>query len=863
VKVLRVVLFLLALSLQTSAEPAKVEILSGGHIEGPFRNGLAQGWVSNCYGSNVVTFAEESADVHSGKAAQRVTCTRFESGGVQFHSSDVGVEKGKPYTLTLWMKGNVKAPVYVGIRKHGAPYTPYLKRDLRVRKDWTPYLIIGQASDTDPRCGIYIMFAGMGTLLVDDVSLEPGIHEDAILEGGGPVQKGNRIYNSSFEAGPEGWTPVDGFALDQEVVHSGRVSARLDSARSQAARGGIECRPFPVRTGRRYTLSAWIKAAEPDTPVQLWLFEWADRGGDSPENRHERKATIRATTQWAHYPLSGIVLPNLHEGYVARIVPSSRIWLDDVQVEEGSETDYEPAQRLEVGAETTTRWCRVGDTVEVIARTGTAEPLDALNFAYSLEDLWSRSLTNLVHQVKPGEPDHVRFLLRKPGMYRVRVQSNESPATGEVWFGVFPACDRQLQPASPFGTHVTSLVGEPGNTLLASEAMGARWVRLHDFGDFCHWWRVEPEKGRFVWHDVEIDELRHRGFLVFANLGHPPRWAGRDQGQRQGGGWTPAPPRDVAEWEDYVFRTVEHYRSRIQHWEVWNEPYWKGFFTGTPEEYAALLKAAYGAIKRADPQAVVVGGCFTPTEEAWTQRVLAAGALEFMDALSYHIYWSPPLTESTEPGVAPVIAKQVERFKDLMRQHGRVKPIYMTEGGIRCPPFASWLPPDGFERSAPFGSEAGAGEPLTSVDAAGGLVRGMVEMLSAGVEKTFYYYSGGVSGATPWFSTVVNGSYVLLDYEGRPKPTMMAYSALESFLAGTKPVRVTRQGGLSVHLFSRDEGAVAVVWSTGARPLFLPAGTSAFDLMGNLLKPPALNPGEPIYIRALDLTPADLEGLLR
>ena len=110
---------------------------------------------------------------------------------------------------------------------------------------------------------------------------------------------------------------------------------------------------------------------------------------------------------------------------------------------------------------------------------------------------------------------------------------------------------------------------------------------------------------------------------------------------------------------------------------------------------------------------------------------------------------------------------------------------------------------------------------------------------------------------------MVNGSYVLLDYGGRPKPTMMAYSALESFLAGTKPVRVTRRGDLSVHLLSRHEGAVAIVWSTRARPLFLPAGTFAFDLMGNEMKQPVLNPGEPIYIRALHLTPADLESPLR
>ncbi len=841
---------------------AETEMLPRGDMEGPFIDGLAQGWVANCYGSNQVAFARESKDVHSGKSAQRVTCTRFDTGGVQFHSGDIAVEKGKPYTLRLWMKGDVRTSVYVGIRKHGEPYTAYLKRDLRVKSDWTPCLIMGRASDSDPRCGIYIMFAGAGNLLVDDVSLQPGLHEDAIVEAGGPPQKGNRIYNSGFEAGPEGWTPVNGFALDDTAAHSGRFSARVEAAPRPGASAGIECRPFPVRPGRRYTLSAWIKAAAPNTRVRLRFFEWADRGGDSPENRHEREGAITATTEWVRYQLSGIVLPNLHENYVARIVPSATIWLDDVQVEEGDATDYQPAQLLEVGAETPTRWCRVGESVEVTARAAANSP-DAVTLKYTLEDLWLRPLTNLVHRVKAGEPDRAQFPLNQPGMYRVRVRANESPATGEVWFGVFPERDRRLRPDSPFGTHVTSVVPQPGNTLLASEAMGARWVRLHDFGDFCHWWVVEPEPGRFVWHDAEINELRHRGFLVFANLGHPPRWAGREHDQRQGGGWTPAPPRDIAEWENYVFRTVEHYRDRIRHWEVWNEPYWKGFFTGTPEEYTELLKVACRAIKRADPQAVVVGGCFTPTAEDWTQRVLAAGASESMDALSYHIYWSPPLTESTAASAVPLVARQVQRFADLMRQHGQVKPIYMTEGGIRCPPFASWLPPEGFERSAPFGPQDGAGDASTGRDAAAGLARGMVEMLSAGVEKIFYYYSGGVSGAMPWFSTTANGHYVLLDYDGRPKPTMMAYSALESFLADAKPAGVVRRDGLTVHLFARGQGILAVVWSARAQPLRVPPGASIFDLMGNEMKSPPLNAGEPAYVIAPKLTPAQLKAALK
>ena len=877
---LRHIFWIVAAALLPLNLVADDELLRSGGMEGPFTGGLAAGWVKNCYGSNDVVFAGETSDVHGGKSAQRVTCTRFDGGGVQFHSARVAVEKGKPYTLRLWMKGDVASPVYVGVRKHYAPYTGYLKRFCRLKNEWRPYVLIGEASDSDDNCGVYIMFAGSGTLLVADVSLQAGIHEDTAAATGMTAVKGNRIYNSGFEAGPEGWTPTDGFVVDSTTAHSGACSARIGETtlpsltlplnrplspktRPRTAPAGIECRPFPVRPGQRYTFSVWIKAAEPDTRVTLRFFEWADEGGDSPSNRNERKATVRVTTEWARYQVSGIALPNLWEDYVARIVPTGTVWVDDVQMEEGDASDYQAAHPIEAGAETSTRWCRVGENVKVTARVASHPAPGDVTLRYTLEDLWSRPVTTVSHVMKPGAPDDATFNPQKPGLYRVRVQANDSPATGEVWFGVFPKRDRELHPDSPFGTHVTETLPEPTNTLLASAAMGARWVRLHDFGDFCHWRVVEPEKGRFVWRDDEINDLRRRGFTLLANLGHPPLWAGRaDPNRKDSGDWTNAPPRDPAEWEEYVFRTVEHFRDRIRHWEIWNEPYGHGFFAGTPEEYAELLKIAYRAIKRADPKAVVIGGCFTPVLEEWTRRVLAQDALSFMDALSYHVYWSPPLTEPAAPGQLPVITQQVQRYVELMREHGGVKPIYMSEGGIRCPPFASWLPKEGFSRGAPFGSHSGATVSLTGLDAACGLVRGMVQMLSAGVAGIGYYYTGGVRGAMPWFSTMANGYYVLMDFDGRPKPTMMAYSALEQQLDGAKPVRSIEHGGLTIHLFAKGRGSIAVVWSEQARRLSV-EGASVLDLMGNPEPEPSLRPGEPVYVSAPRLTPGQLEERLK
>jgi hypothetical protein len=122
---------------------------------------------------------------------------------------------------------------------------------------------------------------------------------------------------------------------------------------------------------------------------------------------------------------------------------------------------------------------------------------------------------------------------------------------------------------------------------------------------------------------------------------------------------------------------------------------------------------------------------------------------------------------------------------------------------------------------------------------------------------------GHETGAMPWFSAMANGYYVLLDYDGRPKPTMMAYSGLESMLMGAKPAGVMRRDGLTVHAFERANGAVAVVWSARTRPVSVPPDVPVFDLMANEMKVPALRWGEPAYIVAPGLKPAQLQESLR
>ena len=109
---------------------------------------------------------------------------------------------------------------------------------------------------------------------------------------------------------------------------------------------------------------------------------------------------------------------------------------------------------------------------------------------------------------------------------------------------------------------------------------------------------------------------------------------------------------------------------------------------------------------------------------------------------------------------------------------------------------------------------------------------------------------------------MANSYYVLMDYDGRPKPTMMAYSALEQQLDGATPRGKRQRDGLTVHLFAREPGAVAVAWSEQQRSLAI-QGASVMDLMGNEEHSPVLRPGEPVFIVTPRLTPEQLDDLIR
>jgi hypothetical protein len=92
-------------------------------------------------------------------------------------------------------------------------------------------------------------------------------------------------------------------------------------------------------------------------------------------------------------------------------------------------------------------------------------------------------------------------------------------------------------------------------------------------------------------------------------------------------------------WARFVYESVNRYKpggvlaqqlgwpaSRgVRHWEIWNEEDYAGFWIGTVEEYARLLKVAYLAAKLADPQAKIIYGGLSNINPSstWLQDTLA------------------------------------------------------------------------------------------------------------------------------------------------------------------------------------------------------------------------------------------------
>ena len=137
---------------------------------------------------------------------------------------------------------------------------------------------------------------------------------------------------------------------------------------------------------------------------------------------------------------------------------------------------------------------------------------------------------------------------------------------------------------------------------------------------------------------------------------------------------------------EYVRFVASECKGRVKAYEIWNEPNHANFnyqikqsrYSYTANDYFELLKAAYGAIKEIDPDAKVVGGSFLiggTVTSGWMESLFRAGAGDYMDAFSFHVY----TYDDSNPETA--MRSECDGVERVLRNYNFGGEVWLTETG--------------------------------------------------------------------------------------------------------------------------------------------------------------------------------------
>jgi hypothetical protein len=277
--------------------------------------------------------------------------------------------------------------------------------------------------------------------------------------------------------------------------------------------------------------------------------------------------------------------------------------------------------------------------------------------------------------------------------------------------------------------------------------------------------------------DAAVAQLTAAGVKPLFVVTTAPAWS------HGGAGDTYVPPADPAKYASFLGKFATHFKDKVAGYEVWNEPDETNFWHPAADagQYTALLKAAYPAVKAADPAAVVLAGPTTGNNYDWIKSLYAAGAKDNFDAVAVHTdtacLTSGPDEFYRENGVVGRFTFLGYRsVHDVMVANGDGdKPIWMTELG--------WSSTNGGPTSCQNGTWAGK-------KASG---------VSEANQAAFLTHAYGCLANDPyvqqatWFTmrdTTTESldewnHYGLLHADGSPKPSLAAFRAVAAAQGGT------------------------------------------------------------------------------
>ncbi|CAN5777538.1 hypothetical protein BH09VER1_BH09VER1_17310 [soil metagenome] len=300
------------------------------------------------------------------------------------------------------------------------------------------------------------------------------------------------------------------------------------------------------------------------------------------------------------------------------------------------------------------------------------------------------------------------------------------------------------------------------------------------------WQWTDKKKGKydFAPHHRIMDALKKRGLravtlLVF----HDPRFEAKLSIQTQQG-------RDA--YAEFCGQIVGEFKGQNVVWEMWNEPNIPGFWESgiNAEEYMKAAKAAMIAMRKADPECLIVGPASCTIDVPFLQVCIRDGLLDLVSAVSVHSYCEAP----------EVMFSKYLHLRNLMGS-GNI-PIMCSECGF----------------SQVF---IGTGSRIRSEDEQASLVtRSVLVDLMSGIPLHIIYTNRDY---TDKFASNED-RYGFCTRDGRPKRAFYAVQNLVGKLKNAQFVRRLTAGSVDIFEespgdyvaeFSDNESRILVGWTTG------------------------------------------------
>ncbi|PJF29702.1 MAG: hypothetical protein CUN52_07055 [Phototrophicales bacterium] len=262
-----------------------------------------------------------------------------------------------------------------------------------------------------------------------------------------------------------------------------------------------------------------------------------------------------------------------------------------------------------------------------------------------------------------------------------------------------PSTAVETMPPDTFAYGIEIFIdGQPISEIVQRvDELDVQWVKI-----LVSWRELEQTKGQIVYGDLDtaISALNNAGVKILLTLTNAPAWA-RDSQDENG------PPRDLADFNNFVTAIATKYKGVVDAYEIWNEPNlrrnWNCNRRMCDTDYIELLRGASQALTAVDDAAIVVSAGLAPTrfndrvnainDRIFFETLLSRRGTDLVDAFGVHPggWANPPDATCCEQPIGVLthyedevfyFRNNIEAYRALMVKYNvSNKPLWVTKFG--------------------------------------------------------------------------------------------------------------------------------------------------------------------------------------